>query len=319
MFYEGGVYMTYFDEKLKELHRQRLQKKRLEAQKAELLQQEDAVAKKVVELEEAKQKEQADVDKLEGKTIKALFFTLAGSIDEKLSKERQEAYTAAMKYDAAKRDLEGIEADLRYCQEELDKLVDCEAEYQHLYEQKKGSLKQEATQKANNIMLMEKDLETLGNEIIELEEALDSGYKAFDLADRIANELAEAHTMAEWDTFVDSIFVDMQKHEHINNAQDRIGDLRNELRRFKTELADVQIEGDIQIEMDDFSKFADWFFDNIFTDWDIKTKIENAVNQTVETREQIADTINTLKDMRDERMKNRAELQERLENTVVEG
>lgn len=311
--------MNYFDEKLKELHRQRLQKKRLEAMKTELLQQETAVAKKAAMLGEIKKKEQMDVDKLEGKSIKVLFFTLSGSIEEKLSKERQEAYAAAMKYDAARRDLEGIQSDLRYCQEELDKLMDCEAEYQHLYEQKKNSLKMEATQKANDIMLMEKDLSTLGNEIIELEEALDAGYKAFDLADKIVAELEEAHKMAEWDTFMDSMLVDMQKHEHIHNAQDLIEDLRNELRRFKTELADVQIVGNIQIEMDDFSEFADWFFDNIFTDWDIKAKIENSLEQAQDTREQITGTINTLKDMRDARQISRFELQERLENVVVEG
>lgn len=311
--------MTYFDEKLKDLHKQRLQKKRIEAQKAELQQQEKDVAKKAAELAEIKKKEQTDVDKLEGKSIKALFFTLSGSIDEKLSKERQEAYTAAMKYDAAKRDLEGIGADLRYCQEQLDKLTDCEAEYRDLLEQKKNALKLEGTQKANDIMLMEKDLSKLEHEITELEEALDAGYIAFDLADNIVTELEEAHDMAEWDTFMDSILIDMQKHEHIHNAQDLIGDLRNELRRFKTELADVQIEGNIQIEMDDFSEFADWFFDNIFTDWDIKAKIQNSLVQAQETREQITGTINALKDMRDARQVSRLELQDRLENAVVEG
>lgn len=311
--------MTYFDEKLKDLHRQRAQKKRLEAQIAELSNQELEVAKKAATLAEEKKKEQADVDKLEGKTIKALFFTLSGSIEEKLSKEREEAYAASMKYDAARRDLENIQSDLRYCQEELEKLTDCEAEYQHLYEQKKNSLKTEATQKASDIMLMEKDLASLGNEIVELEEALEAGYRAFDLVDNIVTELEEAHELAEWDTFMDSMLIDMQKHEHLNSAQDMIADLRNELRRFKTELADVQIDADIQIEMDDFSKFADWFFDNIFTDWDIKEKIENSLAQAQNTRTQITGTINVLKDMRDEHMKTRAQLQEQLEEAVVEG
>ncbi|MBQ3558176.1 MAG: hypothetical protein IJA07_01520 [Agathobacter sp.] len=311
--------MTYFDEKLKDLHRQRAQKKRLEAQLQELAQQENEVAKKVAELAEVKKKEQMDVDKLEGKNIKVLFFTLAGSIDEKLSKERQEAYTATMKYDAAFNDLRGIQADISYCKDELAKLTDCEAEYQHLYEQKKNSLKMEASRKANDIMLMEKDISSLGNEIVELEEALDAGYRAFDLADNIVTELEEADKLAEWDTFMDSMLIDMQKHEHLNSAQDMIADLRNELRRFKTELADVQIDSDIQIEMDDFSKFADWFFDNIFTDWDIKEKIENSLAQAQNTREQITSTIHVLKDMRDERMRKRAQIQEQLEEAVVEG
>ncbi|MBQ6844313.1 MAG: hypothetical protein IJO60_06740 [Agathobacter sp.] len=309
--------MTYFDERLKELHRQKAQKKRLEAMKAELLKQEDEVAKKATELEQIKKKEQLDVDKLEGKTIKALFFTLAGTKEEKLSQERQEAYVAAMKYDAAKRDLEGIVTDLRYCQDELDKLTDCEAEYEHLLEQKKNSIKQEASKRANEVMLLERDLSTLGHEIVELEEALDVGYKAFDLVDDIVKELQEAHDLADWDTFMDSFLIDMQKQEHIHTAQDLIQDLRQELRRFKTELADVNIDGDIQIEMDEFSEFADWFFDNIFTDWDIKAKIENSQAQAEDTREQITTTINLLKDMRDERMKRRIELEEELEEVVV--
>ena len=309
--------MAYFDERLKELHKQKSQKKRLEAMIVELKQQEDEVAKKTAELERIKKKEQLDVDKLEGKTIKALFFTLAGTKEEKLSQERQEAYVAAMKYDAAKRDLEGIVADLHICETELNQLTDCEAEYEHLLEQKKNSIKQEASKRANEVMLLEKDLAGLEHEITELEEALDVGYEAFDLVDGIVHELDEAHKLAEWDTFMDNMLLDIQKQEHIKNAQDSIADLRNKLRRFKTELADVNIEGDIQIEMDDFSKFADWFFDNIFTDWDIKAKIENSQVQAEETRAQITGTINLLKDMRDERMKNRIEMEEELEEIIV--
>lgn len=309
--------MTYFDERLKELHRQKAQKKRLEAMRTELLKQEDEVAKKAAELEKIKKKEQLDVDKLEGKTIKALFFTLAGTKEEKLSQERQEAYVAAMKYDAAKRDLEGIMSDLKSCEDELNNLADCETEYEHLLEQKKNSIKQEASQRANEVILLEREMENLAHEIIELEEALDVGYKAFDLVEDIIRELQEAHDLADWDTFMDSFLIDMQKQEHIHNAQDLIRDLRNELRRFKTELADVNIDGDIQIEMDEFSEFADWFFDNIFTDWNIKEKIENSQVQAEDTRNQITTTVNLLKDMRDERMKRRIELEEELENVVV--
>ncbi len=309
--------MTYFDERLKELHRQKLQKKRLKAMEIELERQRDEVAKKASELGKIKQKEQLDVDKLEGKTIKALFFTLSGTKDEKLSQERQEAYVAAMKYDAAQRDLQAIIYDLEICKEDLEKLEGIEKEYEHLLEQKKNSLKQEASHRAHEVIILEKQMEDLSHEIVELEEALDVGYHAFDLVDTIVKELEEAHGLAELDTFMDNFVIDMQKHEHLHEAQDLIGDLRQELRRFKTELADVNIEGDIQIEMDDFSEFADWFFDNIFMDWDIKEKIANSMTQAEDTRSQITATINLLKDMRDERMKRRIELEEELEEVVV--
>ena len=309
--------MAYFDGRLKELHRQKLQKKRLQAMELELERQRAEAAKKAAELNEIKKKEQADVDKLEGKSIKALFATLAGNKEEKLSQERQEAYAAAMKYDAALRDLQGIMRDLEHCKNELEKIEEIEEEYELLLEERKNSIKQEASRRTNEVLVLEKQMEDLSHEIVELEEALDVGYRAFDLVEHILNELREAHDLAEWDTFVDNMFMDIQKHEHLHTAQDLIQDLRNELRRFKTELADVNIEGEIQIEMDDFSKFADWFFDNIFTDWDIKDKIENSLSQADDTRGQITSTINLLKDMRDERMKRRIELEEDLEEVVV--
>lgn len=309
--------MTYFDERLKELHRQKLQKKHLQAMELELERQRAEVAKKAAELKEIKRKEQLDVDKLEGKSIKALFFTLAGTKEEKLSQELQEAYAAAMKYDAAQRDLQGIIYDLEICKEDLEKLEGIEKEYEHLLEQKKNSLKQEASHRAHEVIILEKQMEDLSQEIVELEEALDVGYRAFDLVDKIVGELEEAYNYAELDTFTDSFFIDLQKKEHIHEAQDLIGDLRQELRRFKTELADVKIEGDIQIEMDEFSEFADWFFDNIFMDWDIKEKIANSMTQADDTRSQVTATINLLKDMRDDRMKRRIELEEQLEEVVV--
>lgn len=309
--------MTYFDERLKELHRQKLQKKRLQAMELELERQRAEAGKKAAELNEIKEKEQLDVDKLEGKSIKALFATLAGNKDEKLSQERQEAYAAAMKYDAALRDLQGIMRDLEHCKIELENIEGIEEEYEHLLEERKNSLKQEASRRANEVIILEKQMEDLSHEIVELEEALDVGYRAFDLIESIVSELQEAYNYAEMDLYMKGYWVEMQKHEHIHNAENTIENLRNELRRFKTELADVNIEGDIQIEMDDFSEFADWFFDNIFTDWDIKDKIANSLSQADETRGQITATINLLKDMRDERMKKRIELEEDLEEVVV--
>ena len=309
--------MAYFDNRLKELHRQKLQKKRLQAMELELERQRAQAGKKAAELDEIKKKEQSDVDKLEGKSIKALFATLAGNKEEKLSQERQEAYAAAMKYDAALRDLQGIMRDLEHCKIELEKIDGIEDEYEHLLTERKNSLKQEASRRAHEVIALEKQMEDLSHEIVELEEALDIGYRAFEVIENILVELNEAYRLAEWDAFTDNLFKDMQKHEHLHTAQDMIQDLRDELRRFKTELADVNMEGDMQIELDDFSEFADWFFDNIFTDWEIKDKIANSLSQAEDTRGQITANINLLKDMRDERMKRRIELEEDLEEVVV--
>lgn len=310
--------MKYYDERLKELHRQKSQKQRIQAMKTELEKQRTAISKKVSALEQAKLKEQKDVEKIEGKSLVALIYQIAGNKEEKLSKERQEAYAATMKYEAAKRELEGVESDLRYCTDELQQLTDSEVEYTELFEKKKYDMKSSNNPQAREVFKLEEQLATLEHEITELEEALDAGYRACDISDKIISELTEADNMANLDIFMDSMLVDIKKKEHIESAQSLIGNLQTEIRRFKTELADVQIQADIQIDIDDFSMFADWFFDNIFTDWDIKDKIERSLTQAQETRRQIANTINQLKDMRDARQVSRLENQDRLESIVVE-
>lgn len=45
-------------------------------------------------LEKAKQSEQADVDRLEGRTLAAFFYNAIGKMEEKLTQERREAYAA---------------------------------------------------------------------------------------------------------------------------------------------------------------------------------------------------------------------------------
>ena len=71
----------------------------------------------------------------------------------------------------------------------------------------------------------------------------------------------------------------MAKYSHLDEAQRQINTLQRSLSRFRTELADVDIRMDIQIEVDSFLRFADYFFDNTFTDWAVLDRIRNTQSQ----------------------------------------
>ena len=89
------------DSTLKELWQQVAEKKNCEAKQKELTAQRDTLADRLKKLEKSKLAEQADVDRLEGHSLAAFFYQVIGKMDEKLDKERQEAYAARVKYDAA--------------------------------------------------------------------------------------------------------------------------------------------------------------------------------------------------------------------------
>lgn len=62
-------------------------------------------------------------------------------MDEKLDKERQEAYAARVKYDAAFHDLSSVDADLEQIQNRLARLSDCESQYQAALSEKSKASK----------------------------------------------------------------------------------------------------------------------------------------------------------------------------------
>ena len=90
--------MTYYDEKLQQLQEQMARSKQLEAMIKELRNQRDSLTAQVRELESIKLEEQADVDRLEGRSLAAFFYNVIGKMDEQLDKESQEAYAARVKY-----------------------------------------------------------------------------------------------------------------------------------------------------------------------------------------------------------------------------
>lgn len=90
--------MKFYDEQLQKLQEQIARKRQLEAQVSELRTQRSTLSTRVRELEAIKMQEQADVDKLEGRSLAAFFYNVIGKMDEQLNKEREEAYwkTAAV-------------------------------------------------------------------------------------------------------------------------------------------------------------------------------------------------------------------------------
>ena len=103
---------TPMTDTLLDLQQKIASKQSLEAKLRELQDQKLEFDRKVISLRVALREEQADVEKLEGRSLANYFFQVVGKLDDKLTKERQEAYAARVKLDAAERELAGIEADI---------------------------------------------------------------------------------------------------------------------------------------------------------------------------------------------------------------
>lgn len=97
--------------------------------------------------------------------------------------------------------------------------------------------------------------------------------------------------------FGGGLLFDMEKHSKLDEAQSRVQNLQSELRRFKTELADVTIYADLQVSIDGFLRFADYFFDGFFVDLAVMEKINNSKSNVESTKRQIESVLSKLQSM----------------------
>lgn len=308
--------MTYYDAELQRLQHEIARKRQLDAVLDDLHGQRRELTERANALKAAKIKEQSDVDKLEGRSLAAFFYGVIGKMDEKLDKEREEAYAAAVKYDAAAKELTAVEHAIREKETELHPLRDCERLYQQLLHQKKNAIKATGGAVAEDILRTEERIAYLDEQAKELKEAQNAGRAALSVADEVLSSLGSADGWATWDLFGGGLISDIAKHGHLDDAQEAVERLQVQLRRFKSELADVSIQADMQVNIDGFLRFADYFFDGLFADWAVKDRINQSDSQVRQTISQIQTVLGRLEGMarsvEAERNEAEAELEQRI-------
>ena len=301
-----------------ELQQKVVRKPSLEAKLLELLTQRREYDREVISLRVAFRKEQEDVEKLEGRSLANYFFQVVGKLDEKLDQERKEAYAAKVKLDAAERELAGIESDISEIRQQITDVLVAEARYKEALERKQRQLKESGTLFADQILSLEDRISTLQAQKQEITEAISAGISARSTADRILSELKDADDWNTWDMFAGGgIITHMAKHSHLDSAQDLVSELQSKLRRFKTELADIQITANMQVNVDGFLRFADYFFDGLFADWAVGDRINQSMNSVSSTKSQISRTLDKLSSMEKAADSEISRLKLQLEDLVV--
>lgn len=315
----GEKNMKHFDAQLCELQNQVLKQKHIKAQLLDLQEQRDSLKKKVEELAEERQTELEDVERLERNSLSALFYKLTGKKAEKLDKERKEAYAAAVKYDAAVRELEAVERYMKRREMELAELTGCEESYHVCLKEKERFLKLADGDAAKHILKLEQEIEYKKHQEKEIREAILAGKKACGTAEKIAESLDSAKGWSTWDLLGGGMLADIGKYQELDQVQELVEKLQEELHGLKTELADVNVQSDIQVKIDGFLRFADFFFDGIFTDLAAREQIELSMEQAQKTAGQLQTVLARLEVMQSTLEKERKKLRDEMETCILEG
>ena len=231
---------------------------------------------------EAKQmleQEQGDVAELERMSLVSFLAKIQGNLDRRQEKERREAAMAKARYDAAKWDLEDLNRRLRDARQEQKKLQGIQEQYQALLGEKEQLLLQQGGSSSQRLGQLVQTQERTAGELREIQEAIQAGMAAHRALEEMQRDLDGAENWGVWDMMGGGIMSTFAKHGCLDDAQDAAYEARRALSRFRTELADVSSDQVPDVELGDFSVFADYFFDGLFADLFVQNHIREAQEQ----------------------------------------
>ena len=286
--------MYNFNDELAMYQQQIVRKQRLEEILSNLDTHNYELEKKTEELAVILNKEQKDVEKIEGVSLSAILFDMVGKREERIDKEKREAYAAALKYDNAKRELEEVNKEIEIRKNEYNSLLGCEDKYRQLFRYKVELIKCNDSQNARNIINIESKMSYLNSQIKEIKEAIAAGKRVLSFAHDSRECLDSTDGCSTWDMFSDGIMSDIKKNSRLDEAQECICRMQSALRKFRTELSDVKIDVSVSENISGFTRFADYFFDGLFSDLSVKNHIELTIKDIDNIQSKVTSVINKL-------------------------
>ena len=208
------------------------------------------------------QKEQADVEKLEGVTVSSVFYTVIGQKDKKLEKEKAEAFDAEEKFSEIQNQLDEINEEITKHEHELRAVRGCDLRYGRLLPQIIDEIKAIASPVAKAIIDTVDSLTRIEAKLTTLDEALALCTEALN------NAKAAEKSLAISENYAQSLSLFNAKHNaplrsdikiNLTQAQQTVDTLCRQIKRLDASLVGSQINFDINIEVgiypDDISEW----------------------------------------------------------------
>jgi len=243
-------------------------------------------------------KEEEDVEKLNKASITVMFYTILGSKDKQMEKERQEALAVRLKLEETLSEIDAIKNSIYKLRTERIEFSGYEQKYNTLYEQKYNMLKNGGREDAKKIIDIEEAISFCQSNLKEIEEAISVGNRIINRIGSAESSLSSAEGWGVWDMLGGGLITDIVKHSHIDDAKAAVSDIQNLLNQFRSELADIKIETDVEINIEGFVKFADFFFDGLIADWVIQSKINDSQESVAQVKRGVESVLGRLENMK---------------------
>jgi len=239
-------------------------------------------------------KEKVDVEKLERSSLTVLFYSVLGSREQQLEKERQEMLSAQLVYQQTKHQVDYLKQEQNNLSQQLSKLRNVDSEYLSVLSEKDRLLRQSDQSIAKELSEIDERVANQKSEMKELGEAIKAGKEVVSGLEHVIESLKNAESWGIWDLLGGGLLSTAIKHSKIDEARNGIYIVQTKMSRFRRELADVEKTIDLTINIGELATFADYFFDDLIFDWIVQSKIVDSLERSVLAKDSIDKTIDKL-------------------------
>ena len=237
-------------------------------------------------------REKLDVERLEKVTLTKLLSKISGSYEEKYKKEYQEYVLAKNRLDTCDYQVEECQGVVQRCRNEIGRL-------QQQRKEKGRRLREdypEGQKLADDEEACKRKLLAQRKELTEAERAAAEVYA---IAEKAREQFLLAKSWATWDIVGGGLTSGVVKYDAIDEGASIIYQMNVAASRFAKELRDVDLvfEGTFE-QIGGATRLLDIAFDNIFTDWKVREKIKQNLEQLEEYSGQLRTVMETLEQKR---------------------
>lgn len=225
--------------------------------------------------------EETDVRKLESYSPTRIWAALRGSRDADLDREQAEKQAAEYAVALAEAKLLHATDEVQRSDARLAELGDVSSRRERALAAKEEWLTSTSDEVGGQLTRLADELASTRSAANEVREAVAAAELAANRLALARKTLASAGDWATYDTFFGGgMFSDMVKYQRMDEAQRLLQAADQALRNLSVELADVGVTTVVNgLAVDGLTQTFDVWFDNIFSDWSVRSRITEAAKR----------------------------------------
>lgn len=245
--------------------------------------------------------EETDVERLEKLSWTSVVSRLTGNYATDVERESAERDAARYALREAEVRHQRAQTELAAATARLEELGDTEATYVAALAAKETWALSHSPDHAARLSEIAERRGVLEAESRESREADDAGVTAHQKLTEALTQLSSAGAWSTWDTFGGGgLITDLVKRSKMDAAVDELRDAELSLRTFASEFADLNLEAVKGLDLGFALETFDVWFDNIFSDWAVRSRIKDADARVHEIAAQVKKVVDGLRTRRRE-------------------